>query len=195
MELALSASEKLIQVAAGNGFSLGLCLPLSAESRTGQNAVIDAVNFGREEQQFSFNTIEVDKAQEHAPLIRSSLNMTSTTSVRTSVPFTPMVEPSRQSNHAFTPMVEPSRQSNHAFTPMVEPSRPSQAGAGGVSCEMNASGGTRGMNTSDMSRGRSAGGSSAVESSVQNGGEDICFQSRLNRAAALEKQFQALLRK
>ena len=182
MELALSASEKLIQVAAGNGFSLGLCLPLSAESRTGQNAVIDAVNFGREEQQFSFNTIEVDKAQEHAPLIRSSLNMTSTTSVRTSVPFTPMVEPSRQSNHAFTPMVEPSRPS-------------SQAGAGGVSCEMNASGGTRGMNTSDMSRGRSAGGSSAAESSVQNGGEDICFQSRLNRAAALEKQFQALLRK
>lgn len=168
MELALSASEKLIQVAAGNGFSLGLCLPLSAESRTGQNAVIDAVNFGREEQQFSFNTIEVDKAQEHAPLIRSSLNMTSTTSVRTSVPFTPMVEPSRPA---------------------------SQAGAAGVSCGMNASGGTRGMNTSDMSRGRSAGGSSAAESSVQNGGEDICFQSRLNRAAALEKQFQALLRK
>ena len=100
MELALSASEKLIQVAAGNGFSLGLCLPLSAESRTGQNAVIDAVNFGREEQQFSFNTIEVDKAQEHAPLIRSSLNMTSTTSVRTSVPFTP-------SQMMITPLLSP----------------------------------------------------------------------------------------
>lgn len=74
---------------------------------------------------FTFNTIEVDEIRGNSPLLRSSLtNMTSTTAVRTSV----------------------------AFTPMVEQPRPRESEK-----------------------------------------EDICFQSRSNRAAALERQFQTIL--
>lgn len=166
----LRADEKLIQVAAGNGFSLGISLPPSAERNAwngawhgawhgmgrGRSAVIDAVDFGREErpQKFTFNTIEVDQAQQHAPLVCSPLSMASTTSVRTSVPFTPMIEPSRSSGSSVP------------------------------------SGVAHGKNASDTSRGMSA-----ADSAGKGNSEDICFQSRLNRAAALEKQFQTLLQK
>ena len=110
-EIQLSENEKFISIVAGNAFTLGLTLPLS--SHTKRSTVIDEVKIGPEESfheaslptpiqpsRYTFNTLEIPQTYEKPQSIHSQLsssrNMTSTTSFRTSVPFSPVKQPVNQ---------------------------------------------------------------------------------------------------
>ena len=114
-EIQLPESEKFISIVAGNAFTLGLTLPLSS-SRTKHITVIDEVKIDvddsfhepsvptpNQQSHFTFNTLEIpqsyDKPQSIHSQLSSSRYLTSTTSFRTSVPFTPVKQPTQQNTH------------------------------------------------------------------------------------------------
>ena len=114
-EIQLPESEKFISIVAGNAFTLGLTLPLSS-SRTKHITVIDEVKIDgddsfhepsvptpNQQSRFTFNTLEIPQSYEKPQLIHSQLSsshyLTSTTSFRTSVPFTPVKQPTQQNTH------------------------------------------------------------------------------------------------
>lgn len=112
-EIQTQENEKFIQIVGGNAFTLGLALPLTS-SRGKRTTVIDEVRMDEEpsyqpvlstpnqSSRFTFNTVEITESHEKPRCVNSPLSgMASTPSVRSSVPFTPMIERNNQEDICF----------------------------------------------------------------------------------------------
>lgn len=201
VEILLPEEQKLIQIVAGHSFTIGVCIPLHGEkgseksSEKRKSRVIDAVSFSDEEDNGPAQTVGYRQPTGQA-------ERTERTQTERQTQFG---QPAKNAEEERFAGSQP-QQSAEDLAGMAAPKRRANPSAFGFNTaeivqakeKMRSSGSSFAGMTSTFAVRKSTAFTPVVErkAAVENvDGDDICFQSRAQRAAALEKQFQSILKK
>ena len=198
VEILLPEEQKLIQIVAGHSFTIGVCIPLHGEKESEKNnekrksRVIDAVCFSEEEDNGPTETVGYGQ----------SMELTERTDAERRSKLAHSTQNAEEERFAESKL----QQSSQDLAGAAAPKRRANPSAFGFNTaeivqlkeKMRSSGSSFAGMTSTFAVRKSTAFTPVVERKAAVGnvnGDDICFQSRAQRAAALEKQFQAILRK
>lgn len=203
VEILLPEEQKLIQIVAGHSFTIGVCIPLHGEKAGEKSAekrksrVIDAVTFSDDEN--GNDSRENTGTASFAKPAGTSRQIELTQSGKqTEVQRFEALKPQQSSENSSKMETNENR--------MVTPKRRAAPSAFGFNTaeivqqkeRMRSSGSALVGMTSTFAVRKSTAFTPVIErkAAVEDvNGDDICFQSRAQRAAALEKQFQSILKK
>ena len=204
VEILLPEEQKLIQIVAGHSFTIGVCIPLHGEKGSEKNSekrksrVIDAVSFSDEEDNGLAHTVGCGQPTGQT----GQAERTERAETERQTQFGQPAKNAEEERFADSKL----QQSSEDLAGMAAPKRRANPSAFGFNTaeimqakeKMRSSGSSFAGMTSTFAVRKSTAFTPVVErkAAVENvDGDDICFQSRAQRAPAFEKLFQAILKK